>query len=99
MQEIAELDGCYVLKSNLATEAAGKYLIHDRYKALAMVESTTYWAANLNIWTEMIRQELSDNTHEAIYPFYDWLIINIPIFVKLSDEPLSGFSEERVPGH
>ena len=60
---------------------------------------TTYWAANLNIWTDLIRQELTSDSYEAVYPFYNWLIVNIPIFVKLSDEHLSGTSEENMPEH
>jgi hypothetical protein len=50
---------------------------------------TIYWAANLDIWVEMIRQELSEESFEAIYPFYNWLIVNIPIFVKLTDDHTS----------
>src|ERR671922_1661065 len=36
--EIAKLDGCYVLKTDLAREAANKETVHDRYKDLALVE-------------------------------------------------------------
>ncbi|MGH8602485.1 MAG: IS1634 family transposase [Gammaproteobacteria bacterium] len=36
--EIAKLDGCYVLKTDLAREAARKETVHDRYKDLALVE-------------------------------------------------------------
>jgi hypothetical protein len=46
---------------------------------------TTYWPANLNTWVELLRAELSPKTFEAIYPFYNWLIVNIPIFVKLTE--------------
>jgi len=60
---------------------------------------TTYWAANLNIWADMIRQELSGESYEAIHPYYNWLIVNIPIFVKLTDETLSEISEENAPEH
>lgn len=49
---------------------------------------TTYWAANLNIWADMIREELSDESYRAVYPFYNWLIVNIPAFVKLTDQDL-----------
>ena len=47
---------------------------------------TTYWAANLNIWVELLKKELAPDTFSALYPFYNWLIINIPVFTKLSDE-------------
>ncbi|MBW2086658.1 MAG: hypothetical protein JRI54_11625, partial [Deltaproteobacteria bacterium] len=36
--EIAELDGCYVIKTDLPDEAADMDTIHDRYKDLAQVE-------------------------------------------------------------
>ena len=54
---------------------------------------TTYWAANLDTWLKMLEKELSDESFTAIAPFYTWLIVNIPIFVKLTDESLS----EKIP--
>ncbi len=36
--QAAELDGCYVLKTDLPTQTADKHTIHDRYKDLALVE-------------------------------------------------------------
>ena len=60
---------------------------------------TTYWAANLDIWVEMLRQELTEETFQAVYPFYNWLIVNIPIFVKLTDEDLSRFDSDQEPAH
>lgn len=38
LRELAELDGCYALKTDLPREAADTQTIHDRYKDLAMVE-------------------------------------------------------------
>lgn len=49
---------------------------------------TTYWAANLNVWVDMLRQELSKEAFDALYPYYNWLIVNIPIFSSLTDEAL-----------
>lgn len=60
---------------------------------------TTYWAANLNIWVDMMRQELSKESFEAIYPFYNWLIVNIPIFTQISDEAVLSLEENKVPAH
>jgi hypothetical protein len=59
----------------------------------------TYWSANLSLWADMIRQELSEESCESVYPFYNWLIVNIPIFVKLSDDHLSGSTEESKPAY
>ena len=38
LQQIEQLDGCYVLKTDLSSTAASKELIHERYKDLALVE-------------------------------------------------------------
>jgi hypothetical protein len=38
LREIAKLDGCYVLKTDLARAAASKETVHDRYKDLTLVE-------------------------------------------------------------
>ncbi|WP_273266591.1 hypothetical protein [Flexistipes sinusarabici] len=50
---------------------------------------TTYWAANLNIWIEMLKNEMSEETFNELYPFYNWLVVNIPVFVKLTDEDIN----------
>lgn len=39
LAEIAELDGCYVIKTDLPVEAADMETVHARYKDLAQVES------------------------------------------------------------
>lgn len=38
LEEIAKLDGCYVLKTDLAKDVANKDTVHARYKDLALVE-------------------------------------------------------------
>lgn len=38
LQEVEKLDGCYVLKTDLARNKVPKEIIHDRYKDLALVE-------------------------------------------------------------
>lgn len=58
---------------------------------------TAYWAANLNIWSDAIQSMLSDDAFEAIHPFYDWLIVNIPLFVKLTDNAVLGDGEAPDP--
>ncbi|MBM9537821.1 hypothetical protein [Desulfobulbus alkaliphilus] len=49
---------------------------------------TTYWAANLNIWVDLLQQELSADAWQQIYPFYHWLIVNIPVFAAITDADL-----------
>ncbi len=50
---------------------------------------TTYWAVNLNIWVDMLKEELSPEAFDAVYPYYNWLIVHIPVFTKLTDETIS----------
>lgn len=47
--------------------------------------SQHYWPAQLNAWTDILSSELSAESYAEIYPFYEWMLINIPSFVKLSD--------------
>ena len=44
-----------------------------------------YWPANLDTWVEVLRRELSPKAFAAIFDFYRWLIVNIPIFTTLTD--------------
>lgn len=49
---------------------------------------TTYWAANLDTLVEVLRQQLRPAAFQSVYPFFDWLIVNIPLFVQISDGQL-----------
>jgi len=49
---------------------------------------SNYWAAQLNGWIEILKKELSDQTFKEIFPYYEWMQVNIPVFVKLSTEDL-----------
>lgn len=51
--------------------------------------TTNYWAAQLNAWIIILKESLSVDTFNEIYPLYEWMQINIPLFVKLSDQQLS----------
>jgi hypothetical protein len=50
---------------------------------------TTYWPAHLDTFVEIARARLTPETFAATYPFFQWLIVNIPTFVKISDEQLA----------
>lgn len=50
--------------------------------------TTNYWAAQLNTWMIILKEELSPECFNEVYPYYEWMQINIPIFVKVSDENL-----------
>ncbi len=50
--------------------------------------TTNYWAAQLNTWIIVIKEVLTPESFVETYPYYEWMQVNIPLFVKLSDEKL-----------
>ena len=50
--------------------------------------SSTYWAAQLNGWIEIYKNELSPECFQEVYPYYNWMQINIPTFNKLAEDEL-----------
>lgn len=50
--------------------------------------SSTYWAAQLNTWIEIYKKELSPECFQEVYPYYNWMQINIPIFNQLAEDKL-----------
>lgn len=48
--------------------------------------SSTYWAAQLNTWIDIYKKELSPQCFWEIYPYYNWMQINIPSFNKLAED-------------
>ena len=50
--------------------------------------SSTYWSAQLNTWIEILKNEISPESFQEIYPYYYWMQIYIPIFNKLAEENL-----------
>lgn len=51
--------------------------------------SDNYWAAQLNAWVSVLKETLSPESFEQIYPLYDWFIVHIPAFTFLSGESRS----------
>lgn len=55
--------------------------------------SSTYWSAQLNTWVGIYKENLSDDCFNAVYPYYNWMQINIPAFNSMAekefDAPLS----------
>jgi len=45
-----------------------------------------YWAAQLNLWREVLKEILSPSSFEQIYPLYEWIQVNIPFFEMLAEE-------------
>jgi len=50
---------------------------------------TDFWTVNLNLWVDLLKKELSPETFIDIQPFYNWLMVNVPLFVTLTDLELS----------
>ena len=48
-----------------------------------------YWAAQINTWIGLLKEELSPEAYAAIYPLYHWFGVNIPAFTDLSDEEIA----------
>ena len=51
-----------------------------------------YWPAQLDVWVEIMKESLSEKCFRELYPFYQWMIVNNPVFAVLSDEVISGDS-------
>ena len=68
MAYLAELDGCYVIKTDLPVTAADKELIHDRYKDLAMVETAfrTCKTSHLEVRPVFVRKEENTRGHVLV---------------------------------
>lgn len=49
---------------------------------------SSYWAAQLNGWMVILKEELSEANYTEIFPYYEWMLVNIALFVKYSDEKL-----------
>lgn len=48
--------------------------------------SVNYWSAQLNAWITILKTELSETSFKEIYPYYEWIQVSIPQFVKLTDD-------------
>lgn len=68
LTEVARLDGCYCLKTDLLPQSASKERVHDRYKSLADVE----WAfrsmktAHLEVRPVYVRKESRTRGHVLV---------------------------------
>jgi hypothetical protein len=62
LQEVAKLDGCYVLRTDLSPVAASKELVHGRYKDLALVEWAFRTSKTVQLEIRPIHVRLADRT-------------------------------------
>ena len=44
------------------------------------------WAAQVNTWMIVLHDELSDAAFSEILPYYEWMQVNIPLFIWVSDK-------------
>jgi len=65
--EEAKLDGCYVLKSDLAEQSATKETIHDRHKDLTLVESAFRSSKTVNLELRPIHVRLASRTRGHVF--------------------------------
>jgi hypothetical protein len=68
LAEIAELDGCYALKTDLPVEAVDAQTVHDRYKDLALVETAfrTSKTDHLEVRPVFVRTEPNTRGHVLV---------------------------------
>ena len=68
MAYLAELDGCYALKTDLPVQAADRELVHSRYKDLAMVETAfrTCKTSHLEVRPVFVRTEANTRGHVLV---------------------------------
>tara|TARA_R110002050_G_scaffold204327_2_gene339709 strand:- start:16123 stop:16578 length:456 start_codon:yes stop_codon:yes gene_type:complete len=48
--------------------------------------ATHYWSAQLNSWIIILKENLSTETFKEVYPYYEWMQVNIPAFETVADE-------------
>lgn len=66
--EESKLDGCYIIKTDLAREQAPKETVHDRYKDLALVEQAFRYCktVELELRPIFVRKEESTRAHAFV---------------------------------
>jgi len=62
LDEVARLDGCYVLKTDLPASAAATQAVHDRYKDLTLVEQAFRTCKTAHLETRPVYVRTEDHT-------------------------------------
>lgn len=87
-----------MVKDNHQNHARFMYSVMKDYNSDVLVEtviwvfnayqnhgfSSNYWAAQLNAWISILEKELSESTFKQIFPFYEFMQVNIPVFVEVA---------------
>jgi hypothetical protein len=66
LDDIARLDGCYVIKTDLPENAASKQVVHDRYKDLAEVEQVFRTCKTAHLETRPIHVRTEEHTRAHV---------------------------------
>lgn len=76
-----------ILKNNNADVLVETVLwVFRAYKSHGF--SYRYWTVQLTTWQQILKKELSTESYTEILSIYEWMLTNIPVFIKLSDEKL-----------
>ncbi len=99
IEKIAGTDNLSMMKDNHANHARFMESIFRNYSPDVMVDTilwvfraymsrgfaSTYWAAQLNFWLILYKESLTEDCYQVIYPYYEWMQINIPTFTVLAE--------------
>jgi transposase len=67
LAEKAQLDGCYVLKTDLSRQAASREVVHDRYKDLTKVEIAFRTSKTVELEVRPIHVRLATRTRGHVF--------------------------------
>ncbi|MBI9058777.1 MAG: hypothetical protein JEZ01_13520 [Labilibaculum sp.] len=109
IKELVGEDNLELMKDNHANHARFLESLFCEYSADVFMEtvlwvfksyssrgfSSLYWSAQLNTWVELYKEELTKECFAAIYPYYNWMIVNIPSFKRHAVEELDSTKSEH----
>lgn len=102
IESLVGKDNIPMMKDNHANHARFMVSVFQNYNPEVLVETvlwvfrayrshgftTNYWATQLNTWIDILKEVLTNESYSEVYPYYEWMQINVPLFVKFSDEKL-----------
>lgn len=82
LMEIAKLDGCYVLKTDVSQEKATKEVIHERYKDLTLVEQAFRMSKTvlLELRPVHVRKESRTRGHAFVVMMAYWIAKELSVY-------------------
>lgn len=100
IKELIGNDNIELMKNNHANHAKFMASVLKNYNAEVFVSTilwvfnsyqnrgffTKYWYAQLNTWLTVIKSSLSPEYYNEIFPYYQWMLLNIPTFAQIADE-------------